>query len=420
MKVFTVSLEVFNISYSPVYTHLQWLLLIRTGRWDALDYIRFHNYPRLDNKHLHLFVAIMCDMSRDSEPASRSATLVEAGEILQKLSPSRFATLLFASDDDIETQAEIADILGISPSTVSTYLQSFEDTPVALTNRGHQYNVTPAGNTIIELLNSMFGYLGEDLSTIDWEDEDDRERIGELLSPLHSSRSTVPFFVLYSIGRRSAVEGRLDRFVSPQSVQFKDVIADVKKWQEERGKSGTRQQVRWMLNRFEECGMIEFDGETIKLIEKGPEHVRLLDQLIDLLEEDDASESSEETSSISSPSTQQSTGIQSELSTESATDRAGLQLGLQSFSSEQEDADCSELSTLVPAYCVSSSDSEREGPRSSSTVMPLTPTTTVEDLADQIHRIGREHGNVQLELFWTELPAESSDADSSGQSQLQR
>lgn len=359
-------------------------------------------------------------MSRDSKPDSRSAFLIEVSEILQNLSPSSFATLLFLTDDDIETQAEMADVLDISPSTVSTYLQSLEKLPLPLTKRGHQYKITPAGDTVIEYLDSMFGYLGEDLSAVDWGDEDDRKQIGELLAPLHNSRSIVPFFVLYSIGQRSAVGGRLDRFVSPQSVQLKEVVSDMKEWQEERGKSGTRKQVRSMLNRFKEYGTIEFDGETIKLEEKGQEHVRLLDQLIDLLEEDASAESSEDTSSIASPSTQQSTGIRSEESTELLTDRAGLQLGLQRFYSEQEDTDRSELSTLVPAYCVSSSNNEKEGTRSPSTVLPLTPTTSVEDLADQIHRIGREHGNVQLELFWTELPSESPDADSSERSQLQR
>lgn len=359
-------------------------------------------------------------MSRDRELGSRLELLPEVSEILQKLSPSRFATLLFLTDDTIETQAEMAGILGISPSTVSTYLRSLEDLPLSLTKRGRQYKITSAGDTVIELFNSMFSHLNEDLSAIDWGDKDDKERIGELLSPLHTSRSIVPYFVLYSIGHRSAVEGRLDRFVTPRPVPIEDVIDDVKTWQEQRGKSSTRKQIRGAINRSEEYGTIEIDDRTIKLEDKGEEQVRLLDQLIDLLEEDSPAESSEDTSSTSSPSTQQSMGILSDLSPETATNRAGLQLGLQSFHSEQEDHDHSELSTLVPAYCISSLNDEKEGTRSPSTVLPLMPTTSVEDLADQIHRIAREHGNVQLELFWTDLPSESPDADSVEQSQLQR
>lgn len=359
-------------------------------------------------------------MPRDSDSDNRSALLVEAGEILQKLSPSRFATLLLVSDDDIETQAEMADMLGISPSTVSTHLQSLEDLPLSLTKRERQYKLTPAGDTVIELLDSMLGHFGKDLSTVDWRDRDEREHIGELLSPLHNSRSAVPFFILYSIGQHSAVGGRLDRFVSPESVQVKDVVADAKQWQEERGKSGTRKQVRSVLKRFGDYNTIEFDDETITLKDKGKEHVRLLERLIDLLEEDETVESSGDTSSIPSPSTQQTSGTQSEIPTELTTGRIGLQLGLQRFIDEQEDAGNSELPTIVPAYCISSSDGADEEARSPSTVLPLTPTTNVEDLADQIHRIGREYGNVQLELFWTELSSEMSTTNSSERSQLQR
>lgn len=360
-------------------------------------------------------------MSRDSASGNHSAdVIVEAAEILQKLTPPRLATLLFLTDDSIETQTEMADILDVSTSTITTYLQTLENLSLSLTKRGRQYKITSAGDSVIELFNSMLGYLDEDLSAIDWGDEDDKEQIGELLSPLHTSRSIVPYFVLYSIGHRSAVEERLDRFVTPKPVPIEDVVDDVKKRQEQRGKSSTRKQIRGAINRSKEYGTIEVDDETIKLEDKGQEHICLLYRLIDLLEEDASAESSGDTSSISSPSTQQSIDIRSDISPGTATNRAGLQLGLQSFSSEQENAEHSELSTLIPAYCISSSNGEKDGTRSPSTVLPLMPTTSVEDLADQIHRIGREHGNVQLELFWTELPSESSAPDSNERSQLQR
>lgn len=406
VKVFSVGCEAFSVS-CHVFQRLSAIAPNSVGSAN-------------ERQTFTLLRGYVCNMSRDSGPDSHSALLVEAGEILQKLSPSRLATLLFVSDDDIETQAKMADILDISPSTVSIYLQSLEDLPLSLTKREHHYKLTSAGDAVIELLDSMFGHLGKDLSTLDWRDEDERDHIGELLTPLHNSRSAVPFFVLYSIGQHSAVEGQLDRFVSPESVQIEDVIADVKKWQEERGKSGTRKQVRSMLKRFKKYDEIEFDDELIILSEKGQEHVRLLERLIDLLEGDEITESSEDTFSFPSSSAQQTSDTQSGITTTSTTDRVGLQLGLQRFIDEQEDAGSSDLPTIVPAYGISSPNGEGEDTRSPSTVLPLTPTISVEDLADQIHRIGREHGNVQLELFWTELPSETSAPDSSDRSQLQR
>jgi DNA-binding MarR family transcriptional regulator len=368
----------------------------------------------------------MYDMSGDSELDNRSALLVEAGEILQMLTPSRFATLLFVSDNDIETQAEMADILGISPPTVSTYLKSFEDLPLSLTKRERHYKITPAGDTIIELLDSMLGHLGKDLNTVDWGDEGEREQINELLAPLHNSRSMVPFFILYGIGQRSAIGERLDRFVSPQSVQFKDIIADVKQLQAERGQSSSRKQVRGMLARFEKFDTIEFDGENIKLEEKGQEQVRLLERLIDLLEEDETDESSEDTSPSSSSSTQLDSSTARPWTTDQSPDaaeRIGPQLGLKGFyESRQEDVGASEEAlTIVPAYCLSPPNSEGHSQSQPSAVLPLTPTTSVEDLANQITRLGREYGNAQLELYWalwsgSELyPLETSPDDESNE-----
>lgn len=343
-------------------------------------------------------------MSWDSETEIRPAnTIVEAGEILQKLTPARLATLLFVTDDEIETQTEMADSLDISSSTITTYLQTFANLPVPLTVRGNQYTITSAGDTVIGFLARMTNRLGVDLRDIDWEDETNREQIGELLAPIHTTQTIVPFFILYSIGQRSTVEGRIGIFAPSQSVRVKDIVSDVDYWQEERGKTATRKQVRSILGRFEDFEGIEIDGKEVMLKDKGKEQAKLLEQLIELIEDSQATEASETPSS----STQQdSTPMNTRPATATATDSTGIspQLGLQRFYRQESVGDSEELSTIVPAYGLSAATSEREGYSQPQAVLPLMPTVTVAELSDQLNRIGREHGDdTQLELVWTEL-----------------
>lgn len=328
-------------------------------------------------------------MSRDSEPANHSVhVIVEAAEILQKLTPQRLATLLFVSYEDIDTQTEMADILDISTSTVSTYLQIFEDLPLSLATKGRtHYTITNDGEEVLDLLDETLDRLGVDLTTVSW-DEDASEQIGDALAPLHGSRNAIPFLVLHSLGTRSTVGERIDRHGSPKSVRIKDIVDDVNSHQKDRGKNATRKQIRWMLGRFEEFGALEFDGkEAVRLTDQGQEQAVLLENLLQLLE-DDSADSSEETTSSQ---TQQDRAIKSRSLTDptqqfNRRDVSGI---------SERSRGISQSPTVVPAYCLSSTGDEDSQP-----VFPIPPTTTVEDLIEHITRLAELDGDVPLELHW--------------------
>lgn len=352
-------------------------------------------------------------MSQGREPSNRSPPLVvEAAEILQKLTTSRLATLLFISDDEIESQTEMADILDISTSTISTHLQKLENLPMALVVRRQQYEITSAGEDVLGLFVRTFNHLGKNLRDINWGDPADRDDIGDFLAPLPTSRSIVPFLVLHSVSQHSTVEDQISIFAPSQSVRVKAVVADVKSRQEERGETATRKQVRSMLGRFEEAGVIEFNDQDFKLTERGKEQAKLFEQLIELIENSRAADSSKSAELDSSASTDN-------------TERDEQQLGLNKFStSGLVDNTHSDEPTIVPAYCMSSAEEASEGTQSQLTpVLPLHPTATVGELADQLSRIARKHGDdTQLKLYWTESKSDaSSDADRSSEySQPQR
>lgn len=327
-------------------------------------------------------------MPQRSEPGTPTQLIVEAGEILQNLTPPRIATLLFGSADEIDTQAEIADIIGCSPSTISTYYQKLEDLPLSLAakERTH-YSVTESGEDVLDLLDEMLDHLNVDLTTLDW-DDDASEQIGDCLAPLHGSRNAVPFFVLHSLGTRSTVGDRIDRHGTPQSVRIKDIVADVNSRQQDRGETATRKQIRWMLGRFEDFGGLEFDGkEAVKLIDQGQEQAVLLENLLQLLE-DDSADSSEETTSSQ---TQQNRAVKSKSLTDYTQQFNRRDVSDHSGRSQGK----SQLPTVVPAYCLSSAGDEDSQP-----VLPIPPTTTVEDLTEHITRLAKLDGDTSLELHW--------------------
>jgi hypothetical protein len=341
-------------------------------------------------------------MPQDSEPDSRSVdVIVEAGEILQKLTPARLATLLFITDDEITTQTEMADLLNVSPSTITTYLQNFANLPMPLTVRRNEYTITPAGDAVIGFLRRMTDRLGEGLQEIDWTDEADREEIGESLSPLNATQTIIPFFILYSLSQRSTIDGQISIFAPTKPVHVRDIVSDVKQWQEERGKSASRKQVRSMLGRFEHFGAVTIDVEEVILEDTGKEQAKLLEQLIELIEDSRATETGE---SPSSPQ-QASEPTDTQPATAAATGDRGPQLGLESFY-EGSEIDPADNPTIVPAYGISSPNEQ------SSTILPLTPTMTAKELDTQVARIRREHGDdAQLELFWTTISSKSETAD---------
>lgn len=357
-------------------------------------------------------------MIQDSAPNGHPVqTVVEAGQILQKLTPARVATLLFVADGEMEKQTEMADVLDISRSTITNHLQKLEDLPVSLVVRQRKYEITPIGEEILGILVRMFNRQEENLHDVDWGDPAERNHIGDLLAPLHSTRSVVPFFALYSVAQHSTVEDKVNIMAPTQPVQVKIVVDDVKSWQTGRGETATRKQIRSMLGRFEEAGSVEINDHELILTNQGKEHAKLLEDFVEAIESSRAADSSRDLSPESTDQDSTPSDTQAEPSTMSKnTERGSQQLSLKGFHpNEVDDAGGSDAGTTVPAYGVSSakesSDRTQSNPQLSSALL-LTPTATVAELTDQLNRIGRAYGDdAQLELYWAELASES-DADS--------
>lgn len=209
--------------------------------------------------------------------------IVVAGKILRTLHPSPLGALVAVHNGDSLTQREISDIVGRTQPTVSTYFQSFETLPVPLTvKRGQRNTITETGKKVIALVRRVFANLGPDFSSIDWSDETDRDTVSSLLSPLHDSRSDGPFFILDSIYDRSDLDGLLGK---PQPVWLDDVVNDVEARHRESGGSTTLKQVRQTVKRFDNAGDLTVDGNRLTLDEKGQEHGRLLNELVQFLKE---------------------------------------------------------------------------------------------------------------------------------------
>jgi DNA-binding MarR family transcriptional regulator len=343
-------------------------------------------------------------MPQLSERESQLPHLVTAGEMMQKLTPIRLATLSYLSNNDIETQNEIADALGVSPTTVTTHLQLLSDLPRPLTIRKRRYEITSDGDAVIKLYDSMFRRLDDDFDIDDLTDEAGRETVGDHLAPIHETRSIAPFLVLYSVGHHSTDEEIPDDLASGATAHLERVLDDVKDWEEDRGKTASRKQVRRILQRFEEFDVVEFAGDWITILGKGEEHIRLLEEVLHLLEGADSGES-EPPSAVS----QQVTADQVTRS-----DTGGTGESPMPSQSEQRDEDAADspLPAIVPAYRVVTDD------KSPAMVLPLTSTTNVEDMSEQIEYVRQEYGNARLEFVWTDLHSETDEAKSARDSRL--
>lgn len=355
-------------------------------------------------------------MAQLSERESQLSYLVTAGEMMQKLTPIRLATLSHLANDDMKAQNEIADALGVSPTTITTHLQLLSDLPRPLTIRKRRYEITSDGDAVIELYSSILRRFDEDFDLDDLSDEDRREKAGEYFSPLHKTRSIAPFLVLYSVGQHSMYRESPDNLPSGATAQFKTVLDDVKRWEEERGKTTSRKQVREILNRFGEFDVVDLAGDWITLLDKGEEHIRLLEGVLELLGADHVAES--ETSSVPSQQptsdrlTRSDTGGISNSSVRSSDHR---ETGRRR-QSQSEDAIDSALPAIVPAYQVVSNDEDAQS-QSSAPVFPLT-STSVEDMAEKIERISQEHGNARLKLVWTNLRSETDKTETASDTRL--
>lgn len=314
-------------------------------------------------------------MSWSTQKNRPTDVLVTVGEILQSLHPSLLGALMVADQDETLTQAEIADIVGRSAPTVSTYFQTLQS--LSLTEKRSQRNhVTEIGKKVIALVSTMSSQLGLDLSTIDWADETDREDLSERLSPLHDSRSPGPFFLLDSLYERGDVHGHVG---TPQPVWVDDAISDVKTREQDRGESTTTRLVRETIRRFDKTGVIEFDGVQLKLEDKGHQQAWLVHELTHFLNDrDDRSEQTATTveeSDVSTPDPVSIDDLPSTLTREDTQAGPTVRLG----------------------YCLSANgdDDQRSAP-----VLPI-QEMTIETLVNRADQLQNEFDeNIRLVPYW--------------------
>ncbi len=313
--------------------------------------------------------------------------LVEAGEILRTLSPPTFASLHLVIDYEVSTQAEMADIIGCVRPSVSKYLQSLENLPVALVQKqGHDYSVTSAGERVFGLIDSMLHRLGIDLRSIDWGDDEEQDGVAEILTPLYDSRSTLPFLVLESIRDLSGLD---DVLGTPQPVKVADVVDDVSLRRQDIGKNVGPKQIRQTLQRFENKKEISFDGSQIRFLQKGQEHALLMHEIVVFLnertndvEQIDSKRESESNSSLKHPP-----------STTGATQTELIDTPDSLANQFRSDDD----PTIVAAYCLLESDSDSQ-PRP---VLPLR-SLTAKELTKQVSHLIEKYGeDASLEPYWT-------------------
>lgn len=309
---------------------------------------------------------------------------VEAGETLRTLTPPTLAALHLLIDYDMSTQDDMADMIGCTRPSVSRYLQSLEDLPMPLVRKqGHDYTTTEFGEHVFAIIESMLHRLGIDLREIDWRDGDESEKIEKRLTPLYDSRSTSPFLILESIRSRTNLLG------TSESVSVEDVVVDVRSRQRDIGKSITAKQIRKILRRFDDKGSVEFDGGQITLTSKGEEHVRLLQQLVQILEDERGKDVDRSTAVSSAES---GAGIAHLLDARPFRGDSRMVSGTKANRSVS--ADLRELPAIVPAFhLVSSGDTE-------ATMLPFA-SLTVRELVDYANRLGQEYDDdMLLEPYW--------------------
>ncbi|UPM43172.1 helix-turn-helix domain-containing protein [Halocatena salina] len=343
--------------------------------------------------------------------------IVATGEILRTLTPPTLASLLVMYDTTTEDQAEIAAAIGRTQSTVSSYIRSLASLPVPLiAKRGSRYTVTDAGESIIGLISGMMDRLGCDLHAVEWQEEADKDAVAGMLTPLHDSRSTLPFLLLDSLYERSDLDGLIG---TPQPVWIDDVVSDIDTRRQERGESVTTKQVRQAVQRFNEAEVLSFDGSQIELTEKGQEHVRLFHEITQLLREQDkinVSDGAEgnaltagndtKNRSESGESHRLPTGEDEHSHRQSVTGDITNQFQPQGFSGGQPQPtgkrNIQESPTVVLGYCVTREDTN-DTPHDQQEVQPILPIRemTAEELLARLSRIVDEHDTSrQLTPYW--------------------
>lgn len=355
-------------------------------------------------------------MNQSRGADDRSAwSYAEASEILRTVNPPTIAILFFLADDTAYTQKEIAEGIEYSRTTVSQSQQSLEALPLSLaTKQGSRYKITSAGETILGYYTGMARQLNFDLDTVDWQSDETREQVKTVLTPLYDSRSTMPFFVLESIGAR-AVGDPINRLATPQRVSIEDVIQDVTARQRERDERVTSKQIRQVVRRFDDRDAVEFDGDYITLKEKGQEHAYLLEQVVQLIEDQastarDEREESAATVSETPPQPDTSPADQTEVGGRTrGSENIANQIQPHGFHGKRASVDDRQKTDghecAVPVYCLRPDVDERMHNTSSSEKHP-TPAVpfielTVGELIERAQQLAQEYDmDTQLEPYW--------------------
>lgn len=343
------------------------------------------------------------------QPATNRPThvLSAAASLLRILTPSALGMLLAIHNNTRpkQTQSEMASAVGRSQSTVSDYLTDIaESDPPLAVSRSQRFEVTETGEKIIDLISNVTAQLGCDLSTVDWTDETDKEQVGELLTPLHDSRSVIPLFVLDSLSERSSPHD------TPSPVWIDDILHDVENRRAESdvGAISMSKIRRTIRLRFVDTDTARFDDNQVTLTEKGVLHARLLDEFTQFLEEELEIESpARETDEDSSrpklserPSNFDATRSDQDDSSHQAVlgDLDQQNAPQRSHDSEQRSVpnpeEMQEQPGLIPVYRLRSE-------RADDPELILPFTMTIEDLLVIARQLGDEYNlSAQLDLDW--------------------
>lgn len=328
-----------------------------------------------------------------------TSQLTDAGMILRTLTPPTVATLDLLINYDVYLQSEIANIIGRKRPTVSRYLQSleFDDHPFSITRKqGKHYKPTECGEQIFGLIDGMLDRLGSGLQEIVWDGDTQPEIIEDELSPLYDSRSIWPFLILESI------RSRVNFFDSLEPVDLEDVILDVRVRQQEMNESVTPTQIRETVDRFDDKGVVEFDGSRIFLEGKGQEHVRLLHQLVQILENEVEydQDGGVHQSTLTSSSNSESSRIAHQL------DPRPFRGGSRTVSASRRADQTTSVGvqdplTIVPAYyLIPSDETETDEGGADSPVFPFT-SLTVRELADYASQLDQKYDDdALLKPYW--------------------
>lgn len=212
-------------------------------------------------------------------------TIIEAGEIIQTITPARLGTLYFYVNGDYDKQIDIAERMGCSPSTVTIHMQALSNLSIPVVQEDPKWILTSEGDEIVGAVCRTLKYFDDRFEDIQWDDSEERSAMKRFFEPLQKSRTSMIFFVLVSIGLRNSASNQIDLMeISPTSTN--DIYDDVEKHQKGRGKSLEQYQLRSRLESLEEADSVGFENENVILREKGQHQIELLNYIIQIIEGD--------------------------------------------------------------------------------------------------------------------------------------